>query len=103
MLTDLSLTAVETAAGVALSPTTMAVLGTASLLFLLPMFLLARFSFGYTLGVGFFGAIAGFVWLSYFSSSQFDHAAARWSVTTSLLACPFDWARRDFNTLCLAM
>jgi hypothetical protein len=81
-----SLTAVEAAAGVVLSATTTVVLGTASLLLLLPVFLLASFSFGYTLGVGFFGAIVGFVWLSYFSSAQFDHAAARWSVTASLLA-----------------
>ena len=50
----ISLTAVEAASGVFLNPTTIAVLGTASLLLLLPMFWLASFSFGYMLGVRFF-------------------------------------------------
>ncbi|MBR1034298.1 hypothetical protein ABIF65_009232 [Bradyrhizobium japonicum] len=80
------MTAVEVAAGVALSPRWTAALGTASLLLLLPLFFRANFSFGYPLSVAFLGTIGGFVWLSYFSSSRYDHAAARWSAIASLLA-----------------
>jgi hypothetical protein len=81
-----SLTAVELAAGVALSPSWAAVLGTAVSLCLLPLFAFANFSFGYSVGVAFFGMVAGFVWLSYFTSSRYDPAIARWSALASLLA-----------------
>jgi len=76
----------EISAGVALSPTTAAVLGTASLLCLLPLFALASFSFGYSIAVGFFVVIIGFVWFSYFSSSGYDRIVTRWSIVASLLA-----------------
>ncbi|MCA1451757.1 hypothetical protein I6F35_00840 [Bradyrhizobium sp. BRP22] len=81
-----SLTAVELAAGVALSPSWTAVLGTAISLCLLPLFAFANFSFGYSVGVAFFGMVTGFVWLSYFTSSRYDPVIARWSVLASLVA-----------------
>jgi len=81
-----SLTAVELAAGVALSPSWSAVLGTAISLCLLPLFAFTHFSFGYLVGVAFTGMVVGFVWLSYFTSARYDPAIVRWSVLASLLA-----------------
>jgi hypothetical protein len=81
-----SLTAVELAAGIPLNPTLAALLGTTLPACLLPIFFVARFSFGYLVSVSFYGMITGFVWLSYFSSSRYDHAVARWSAIASLLA-----------------
>ncbi|MBR0693276.1 hypothetical protein [Bradyrhizobium lablabi] len=86
VLVIISLYAVEIVAGATVTPTWAASLGTASLLCLLPIFSIANFSFGYLLSVAFFGTVAGFVWLSYFSSSQYDHAAGRWSAIASLFA-----------------
>ena len=51
----------------------------------LPVFVLADFSFGYIIGVVFYGTIVGFIWLSYSSEFEYDHAAARWSVALSLM------------------
>ncbi|MGX9428419.1 MULTISPECIES: hypothetical protein [Bradyrhizobium] len=81
-----SLSAVELAAGVALSPSWTAVVSTAVALCLLSLFAFANFSFGYLVGVAFFGMVVGFVWLSHFTSSRYDAAIARWSALVSLLA-----------------
>jgi hypothetical protein len=81
-----SLTAVELVAGIPVALTAEAIFGTMLVAILLPIFLFARFSFGYLAGVLFYGMIAGFIWLSYFSPSRYDHAAARWSAIGSLLA-----------------
>lgn len=52
---------------------------------LAPLFALARFSFGYIVGVAFFGLIAGFIWLTYFVAPAYDDVRARWSAGASLL------------------
>jgi hypothetical protein len=52
---------------------------------LIPLFALARFSFGYIVGVAFFGLIAGFIWLTYFVAPTYDDVRARWSAAASLL------------------
>jgi hypothetical protein len=52
---------------------------------LIPLFALARFSFGYIVGVAFFGLIAGFIWLTYFVAPAYDDVRARWSAAASLL------------------
>ena len=82
----LSLTTVEIDAEVPLAPTLEAILGTTLVACLLPAFLLARFSFGYIVSTAFYGLITGFIWLSYFTFSEYDHAAARWSAIGSLFA-----------------
>jgi hypothetical protein len=51
----------------------------------IPFFLLLRFSFGFLVGFSFYGTIAGFVWITYFTHSTYDHAQARWSAVASLL------------------
>jgi hypothetical protein len=51
---------------------------------LIPLFALARFSFGYIVGVAFYCLIAGFVWLTYFVAPAYDDVRARWSVAASL-------------------
>ena len=81
-----SLTTVELDAEVPLTPTLEAIVGTTLIACLLPTFLLARFSFGYIVSVAFYGLIAGFIWLSYFTFSEYDHAMARWSAIGSLFA-----------------
>ena len=50
-----------------------------------PLFLWARFSFGYFVGFSFYGMITGFVWITYFSGLRYDYAQARWSAIASLL------------------
>lgn len=52
---------------------------------LIPLFALARFSFGYIVGVASFGLIAGFIWLTYFVEPAYDDVRARWSAAASLL------------------
>jgi len=52
---------------------------------LIPLFALARFSFGYIVGVAFFSLIAGFIWLTYFVGPAYDDVRARWSAAASLL------------------
>jgi hypothetical protein len=51
----------------------------------IPLFLLPRFNFGFFVGISFYGTIAGFVWITYFTLSSYDHARARWSAVASLL------------------
>lgn len=52
---------------------------------LIPLFVLARFSLGYLVGLSFYGMVAGFIWISYFSELSYDHAQARLSASVSLL------------------
>lgn len=49
-----------------------------------PLFTLARFSFGYIVGFYFYTMILGFIWLSYFTSLNYDHFLARVSAVLSL-------------------
>ena len=56
-----------------------------ALALLIPLFMRARFSFGYIVGFNFYCMIAGFMWLSHFVGGGYDHAQARWSVAASLL------------------
>jgi hypothetical protein len=68
-----------------------AIPGIISLACFLPVFALADFSFGYIVGIVFYGTIAGFVWLSYFTEFEYDHDIARWSsvlALTTFLLCP---------------
>ncbi|HEY3656203.1 MAG TPA: hypothetical protein VGL34_14650 [Steroidobacteraceae bacterium] len=68
-----------------------AIPGIISLACFLPVFTLADFSFGYIVGVVFYGTIAGFIWLSYFTEFEYDHDTARWSsvlALTTFLLCP---------------
>jgi hypothetical protein len=51
----------------------------------IPLFVRARFSFGYVAGVSFYGMIAGYFWLSYFTKLDYDVTLARWSALGSLL------------------
>jgi hypothetical protein len=62
-----------------------AVTGALSLAAFIPLFMFARFSFGYIVGINFYCTIIGFTWLSYFSLSDYDHIRAAWSVAASLL------------------
>jgi hypothetical protein len=63
-----------------------AVAGTSVAMAFIPFLALARFSFGYIVGFGFYSMIIGFVWLSYFSEFAYDHAGARLSAYLSLFA-----------------
>lgn len=51
----------------------------------IPLFVRARFSFGYFAGIGFYSMITGFFWASFFTVQLYDHALARWSAAASLL------------------
>jgi hypothetical protein len=62
-----------------------AVLGMLALALFIPLFMRARFSFGYIIGFNFYCMVAAFVWLSHFVDGSYDHTQARWSVTASLL------------------
>jgi hypothetical protein len=50
-----------------------------------PLFIWARFSFGYIIGFNFYSMIASYIWLNHFVAGGYDHAQARWSVAASLL------------------
>lgn len=50
-----------------------------------PLFLWARFSFGYFVGFSFYGMITGFIWITYFSGLKYDYVQARLSAIASLL------------------
>src|SRR5262249_33639962 len=54
-----------------------AIVGTSLALAFIPLFVLARFGFGFLAGFSFYAMIAGFVWISYFSEFGYDHAQAR--------------------------
>jgi len=62
-----------------------AVASVAALGLFIPLFMWARFSFGYLVGFNFYCMIAGYIWLSYFIVGDYDHAQARWSLAASLL------------------
>ena len=51
----------------------------------IPLFMTARFSFGYIVGFNFYCMIASYMWLSYFILGHYDHVQARLSVAASLL------------------
>ena len=62
-----------------------AVIASFALLGFIPLFLQARFSFGYLVGISFYGMIIGFFWITYFTGQLYDHTLARWSAAASLL------------------
>src|ERR1700759_2197340 len=51
----------------------------------IPLFMRARFSFGYLIGFNFFCLIVSFLGPSYFSVACYNRTEARWSVAASLL------------------
>jgi hypothetical protein len=51
-----------------------------------PIFLFARFSFGYFLGFYFYTMVAGFLWLTCFSKFNYDHTTAAISAAASAIA-----------------
>jgi len=58
---------------------------TAAAALLIPLFMRARFSFGYLIGFSFYCLIASFLWLSFFTEGYYDRTQARWSAAASLL------------------
>jgi hypothetical protein len=62
-----------------------AVASTLACALFIPLFMWARFSFGYIIGFNFYSMIAGFIWLNHFIAGGYDHARARWSAAASLL------------------
>ena len=56
-----------------------------ALLAFIPLFILARFSFGYVIGIAFYAMMIGFFFYTYFTSSIYDFVLARWSALASLL------------------
>src|ERR1044072_8979774 len=50
-----------------------------ALLGFIPLFVRARFSFGYVVGVAFYCVMIGFFFLTYFTANQYDVVLARWS------------------------
>ena len=81
----ISLATIEHRAGIAHGHVLSALAGTSLAAGFIPLFLLARFSFGYLVGISFYGVIAGFVWITYFSDLNYDHDQARLSAIASLL------------------
>jgi hypothetical protein len=65
------------------SPTIASVVGTGLLFLFIPAFTRGEFSFGYILGVRLYLAVAGFVWLSFYSEFDYPHVTARWSMVAS--------------------
>jgi hypothetical protein len=51
----------------------------------IPLFMRARFSFGFLIGFNFYCLIASFLWLSYFTEGIYDRTQARWSAAAALL------------------
>ncbi len=51
----------------------------------IPLFVKARFSFGWFAGISFYSMIIGFFWITYFTKDAYDHTLARWSAVASLL------------------
>src|SRR5262249_22149921 len=80
-----SLNVVTAPAGARFSAVLTVIPAAAALACFLPFFALANFSFGYIIGVVFYGTIAGYVWLSYFSEFEYDHYATRSSAVLSLM------------------
>lgn len=53
---------------------------------LIPIFALARFSFGYLVSFYMYAIVSGYIWLNHFSSLPYDHQSARMFTLASLLA-----------------
>src|ERR1700742_3830468 len=51
----------------------------------IPLFVRARFSFGYLIGFNFYCLIVSFLWLSYFTEGYYNRTEARLSAAASLL------------------
>jgi hypothetical protein len=49
------------------------------------LFVIARFSFGYFVGFYLYTMVLGFLWIVNFTKYNYDHAAAAWSATASML------------------
>ncbi len=81
----ISLATIEYRIGIQHPHVLKALAGTSLAAGVIPLFLLARFSFGYLVGVSFYGVIAGFIWITYFSELAYDHEQARLSAIASLL------------------
>ncbi len=81
----ISVATIEYRAGIAHGHVLTALAGTSLMAGFIPLLLLARFSFGYLVGFSFYGVIAGFVWITYFSHLAYDHDQARLSAIASLL------------------
>lgn len=62
-----------------------AIAATAIFCLIAPLFVFARFSFGYLCGFYLFTMVAGFLWLNSFSKLQYDHLAAGISAGLSCL------------------
>jgi hypothetical protein len=62
-----------------------AVTQTSLLCAFIPLFVKARFGFGYVVGIAFYTMIVGFFWASFFTVEAYDHVLARWSAVASLL------------------
>jgi uncharacterized membrane protein (Fun14 family) len=56
-----------------------------ALLGFIPLFIRARFSFGYLVGISFYCMMIGFFFLTYFTTNRYDVVLARWSALASLL------------------
>ncbi|MDI3566265.1 O-antigen ligase family protein [Bradyrhizobium sp. Arg816] len=67
-------------------PTIEAMTAAMAMTFFVPLFLIARFSFGYTVAFSLFSAVFGFVWLSFFSEFDYPHSTTRWALVAGLLA-----------------
>ena len=63
-----------------------AILAVAGFSLVAPLFVVARFSFGYLVGLNFFTMILGYLWLNCFTDLAYDHRAAGLSAAASALA-----------------
>ncbi|MCK1408090.1 hypothetical protein [Bradyrhizobium sp. 76] len=63
-----------------------AVASVAAMAVFVPVFLAARFSFGYLVAFPIFSAVLSFVWLSFVSVFDYQHATARYSMVLALIA-----------------
>lgn len=80
----LSFAAIDISVGAPRSNVLPAALTSCLAISFVPLFLIARFSFGFLLGVSFTGIIWGFVWITYSSKLNYDHSQARLSAIASL-------------------
>lgn len=62
-----------------------AMLTTAPVLLLLPLFVFSQFSFGYFIGFGLYTIVVGYVWLAGFSALNYDHSLGVVSALLSAL------------------
>jgi hypothetical protein len=81
----ISLAAIERSVGIAHEHVFSAIAGILLAAGFIPLFLVARFSFGFIVGVSFYCVLTGFVWITYFSTLRYDHDQARLSAIESLL------------------